>query len=87
MFRTALHFQAFHCNKRDSKCRNANSAKSYMLSPENHTRLLALDHLERATGALQTDGVYSVPFLLTGVSVMASRNSSSIRSLIVFSAS
>lgn len=58
-----------------------------MLSPETHTWLLALGHPKRATGALQTDGVYSVPFLLTAVSVMASRYSSGIRSLMVFLAS
>lgn len=87
MFRTALHFQTYHCNERDSKCKNANSAKSSVLSPEHHRRLLPLDHLESTMGALQTDGVYSVPFLLQAVSVMASRNSSGIGNLVVFSAS
>lgn len=87
MFRTALHFQAYHCNEMDSECKNANSAKSFVLGSEPHRRLLPLDDLESAMGALQTDGVYSVPSLLSAVSAMASRNSSGIRSLKVFSAS
>lgn len=51
-----------------------------MFSPGKHTMLLGLDHPERSTAVLHNDGVYSVSFLLTAVSVMASSNSRVIRS-------
>ena len=73
--------------KRIQKVRMQPQLNFNTLSPENGTQLLALDHPERATGAFQTDGVYSVPLLLTAPSVMASRNFTVIRNVIVLSAS